>query len=296
MNSSSNIQSSTAEVKHLNNRNISFRRVGTGKRKILFFHGFPGSSSQIEPFREHADAFDLEVICVDRPGYHKTEVMQGGQFSQATRTMKSLLDSFGWESCEVMSVSGGTPFIFAFTQTYPEFVSKFTIVSGLGPVGNKEFQQFLSWKARFTLGLLPKLPGAIFKSILPKYNSKSSAVSVEPKFNIIRYLLPGSAADAKVMQEQRIQEVLGRALHEAFMQKGAGPQRDAAAYLKPWSLELNGYSGPIHIWHGDEDRILPLGMAQQMAELIPTAKLHVLNNEGHYSLIIKRTAHILGHA
>jgi pimeloyl-ACP methyl ester carboxylesterase len=283
------MNSNSAEIKQINGKNISFRRIGSGKRKILFFHGFPGSSSQIEPFREHAAAFDLDVVCVDRPGYHKTELTEGQQFSQATQTMKSLLDSFGWQSCEVMSVSGGTPFIFAFTQVFPQFVSRFTIVSGLGPIGNKEFQQFLSWKARFTLNLLPKLPGSIFARILPKY----SATPAEPKFNIIRYLLPGSIADAKVMQEQRIQEILGRAIHEAFMQNGTGPKRDAAAYLKPWSLTLNGYSGPIHIWHGDEDRILPLGMAQQMAKLIPNAQLHVLNNEGHYSLIIKRTANIL---
>lgn len=293
------MNSNAAEVKQINSKNISFRRIGSGKRKILFFHGFPGSSSQIEPFRDQAGTFDLDVVCVDRPGYHKTELTQGRQFDQATLTMKSLLDSFGWQSCEVMSVSGGTPFLFSFTQAYPQYVSSVTVISGLGPIGNKEFQRFLSWKARFTLNLLPKLPGSLFERILPKYNSNpdlKSAVSAEPKFNIIRYLLPGSAADAKVMLDLNTQEVLGRALHEAFMQKGTGPKRDAAEYVKPWSLDLKSYAGPIKIWHGDEDQILPLKMAEQMAKLIPRAQLNVLNNEGHYSLIIKRMENILKHS
>jgi pimeloyl-ACP methyl ester carboxylesterase len=285
---------SAAQTAKINNKNISFRKVGSGKRKILFFHGFPGSSSQIEPFRDQATAFDLEVICVDRPGYHKTELTQGRQFDQATQMMKSLLDSFGWQSCEVMSVSGGTPFLFSFTQAFPQFISNVTVISGLGPVGNKEFQQFLSWKARFVLKLLPKLPGSFLERVLPKYKPQQvNAVPAQPKFNIIRYLLPGSPADAKVMLDLKIQDVLGRALHEAFMQKGTGPKRDAAEYIKPWSLELKGYAGPIKIWHGDEDQILPLGMAEQMAKLIPRAQLNVLNNEGHYSLIIKRMENIL---
>jgi pimeloyl-ACP methyl ester carboxylesterase len=288
------MNTNSVEVKQINGKNISFRRVGSGKRKILFFHGFPGSSSQVEPFRDQEKAFDLEVICMDRPGYHKTELTEGRQFDQATKAMKSLLDSYGWQSCEVISVSGGTPFLFYFTQAYPQFVSSVTVISGLGPIGNKEFQKFLGWKARFSLNLMQKLPGAVLESILPKYDPKPT-VGAEPKFNLIRYLLPGSPADAKAMLDLNTQEVLGRVLHEAFMQRGAGPKRDAAEYLKPWSLDLNGYAGPIKIWHGDEDQILPLKMAEQMARLIPRAQLNVLNNEGHYSLIIKRMENILRH-
>ncbi len=288
--------SQTVQTARINNKNISFRKVGSGSRKILFFHGFPGSSSQIEPFADQVAAFDLEVICVDRPGYHKTELTEGRQFDQATQMMKSLLDSFGWQSCEVMSVSGGTPFLFSFTQAFPQFISNVTVISGLGPIGNKEFQKIISRKARFALNLLPKLPGTIFEKILPKYNPEPSTVTAaaaEPKFNVIRFLLPSSPADNQVMLDLKTQDILGRALHEAFMQNGTGPKRDAAEFIKPWSLELKGYTGPIKIWHGNEDQILPLKMAEQMAQLIPRAQLHVLNNEGHYSLIIKRMESIL---
>ena len=75
--------------------------------------------------------------------------------------------------------------------------------------------------------------------------------------------------------------------------KKARAHKEMRSLFNAWSLELKGYSGPVDIWHGDEDRILPLGMAQQMAKLIPTANLHVLTMK-YYSLIIKRTAHILG--
>ncbi len=284
-----NSESSAVLTAVVNNKTISYRRVGQGARRILFFHGFPGSSSQIEAFRAQLGTFDLDVVCVDRPGYHKTEAEPGNQFEQTSKLIKGLLDTLGWTSCEIMSVSGGTPFIFSFTQAYPQFVTRFTVVSGLGPVGNKEFERFLSWKAKLVMSLLPKLPGALFVKVLPKQKAESRA----SKFDIIRYLLPASPADTVAMQDSGIQTILSRTLHEAFMQKGVGPKRDAIEYLSPWSLDLNSYLGPIDIWHGDEDQILPVEMAEQMASLLPRANLRVLPNEGHYSLIIKRTQNIL---
>lgn len=48
--------------------------------------------------------------------------------------------------------------------------------------------------------------------------------------------------------------------------------------------ELTGFSGPIHIWQGLNDNVVPPSMAQYIRRILPSATLHLLPNEGHFSL------------
>lgn len=275
------------QIQKVNDASISYRKIGSGTRKILFFHGFPGSSAQIELFKDQLTAFDLQVVCIDRPGYNQSEVRGASQFDQTNQALHELLKSFGWSQCEVISVSGGTPFLFSFVQAEPQFISRVTVVSGLGPIATEKFRDLLQPKMKVALRLLPLLPGNLFEKILPKAGGKP------PRFNLIRFLMPVSKADVAVIQTEGILPVLGTALHEAFAQKGVGPKRDAGVYLKPWKLEMGSYKGRVDIWHGQEDRILPARMAKLMHQSLPQAKLYLVPNEGHYSLAMNRIQHIL---
>lgn len=276
------------EVATINNKKISYRRLGRGKRKILFFHGFPGSSLQLASFHRLVQKLDLDVICIDRPGYNQSEADDSNQFSQASEAAFKLLVSLGWSKCQLVSVSGGTPFLFSFVKTYPKFVSKIDVVCGLGPVGTPEFKKYLSSKARLGLKLLPYLPGKLFKAVLPTPSANRT-----PNKNLIRYFLPASVADAAAMESLATQNILAKALEEAFMQNGIGPKRDAKVYLSFWNFELSGYGGPVDIWHGDQDLILPPEMAEQTARSIPHAKFHLIKGEGHYSLPINQIEAVL---
>ncbi len=45
--------------------------------------------------------------------------------------------------------------------------------------------------------------------------------------------------------------------------------------------EIGKYSGPVTIFHGDQDQIVPLSYSEKAAELYPNAELTVLPGEGH---------------
>ena len=278
-----------AETIRLDGRTISFVRMGRGSRKILFFHGFPGSSVQVEPLRAQLERFNLEAICLDRPGYNLTDPAVGPQFEQASSDAMNLLKSFGWTSCEVISVSGGTPFLFSFVQSFPQFVSRISVVCGLGPIATKDFRHVLTSKSRLGLKIFSHLPGVFFEKLI----AKNSQAPSRGALGIVRSLLPASRADRKALADPKTQQVLGRALVEAFRQKGQGPKQDASAFLTSWSLNLGPYQGPLDIWHGDEDEVLPMSMAKQMAKSLPGSRLHLCPGEGHYSLAIGRIQDVL---
>jgi pimeloyl-ACP methyl ester carboxylesterase len=66
---------SPLQLTDLKNHKVSYRKIGNGPRKILFFHGFPGSSSQIRLFESSLSLHSIEVLCFDRPCYNQTSFL-----------------------------------------------------------------------------------------------------------------------------------------------------------------------------------------------------------------------------
>ncbi len=273
----------------INNRSISFRRIGNGKRKILFYHGFPGSSAQIEPFRDYLQDFDIEVLCFDRPGYHTSDSTNESQMAQTTEVSRQIMNAFNWSTCELISVSGGTPFLFSFLNKYPELISRVAVVCGLGPMMSPGFQDVIAWKAKIALKILPFIPDFIFAKIFPKDEMKNSS----SRFEIISFFLRPSAADIKTIQNPINQSILRQAVTEAIHQNGKGPKLDAESFLTPWKINVADYKGPIHFWHGDDDLVIPVKMAQRMHQQVERSELNILSGEGHYSIAFNHLELIL---
>lgn len=267
---------------------VCFRRLGHGRRKILFFHGFPGSSSQIMMFANQIERFDLEVLCIDRPGYNETQIRFGNQFHQVSEDAHAVMKHLGWTSCEVWSVSGGTPFLFAFAQAHSEVLAGLTVISGLGPVARSEYAKGVSRQSKWALALLPYIPGVVFRRIIPKKQMGRGS-----RLNPLAFFLPLSTQDQETVLDPVVQKVLWVAFTEAFRQEGRGPRRDAQAYLIKWSTDVPQYKGPITIWHGLEDQILAPEMAEEFSKSFPQSKLFLVPNEGHYSLATTRIEDIL---
>ncbi|XP_059646924.1 uncharacterized protein LOC132293450 isoform X2 [Cornus florida] len=47
--------------------------------------------------------------------------------------------------------------------------------------------------------------------------------------------------------------------------------------------ELTGFQGPIHIWQGMDDEVVPPSMTDYVARILPKAIVHKLPGEGHFS-------------
>lgn len=269
-----------ASILSLKDRSISYRRLGTGKRKILFFHGFPGSSAQIIPFTEFVSSFDLEIICLDRPGYNQTTWLKKEAFTQANEDAFHLLQHYRWDQFELISVSGGTPYLFSFLNEFSKQVTKMAIISGLGPVAQLDFSKVLSLQSYLSLCLIPYTPKPFFKLFLQQKK-------------LLRVFLTPSESDLKVLKNLQNLTVLETALHEGFLQNGIGPKQDALAYLSGWTIPLDKIPKEVQIWHGVEDAIIPVAMAKAFAIVIPQAKLNLLIGEGHYSLAFNYIPKIL---
>lgn len=266
---------------------VSYRKLGHGRRKILFFHGFPGSSSQVRIFREFTESHDLEVCCFDRPGYNYTEIKTKNPLEASLTISEELVNSLDWESFEVVTVSGGTPFGVSYAMKNPGRVFETRVICGLGSLKIPEVRRQLPVASYLTLKLLPKLPGSILQKILRPKTSKMNP--------IVAFFLPASAPDMELARNSSISKSLGDSLKEALRQKALGPQQDAIVFLSDWMTQFEIYKNPIHFWHGDQDLIIPHPVSKHMAPLFPKGGFTLVKNEGHISLPVKSIKEIIGY-
>jgi pimeloyl-ACP methyl ester carboxylesterase len=269
---------------------VSFRQMGRGQRKILFFHGFPGSSLQIQVFEKWVESHNLEIICFDRPGYNRTVLKTQAPLEATVQIAKELLDQLNWKSCELVCVSGGTPAGLAFAHRFQDQVSKVHVVSGLTPLQDPDIKFHIPQISLCALRLLPLIPGRLIqRSFGFQRSSKPSGQS----HRMLNFFLPSSEADRSLLNDKSVQEILQHSLFEALSQEALGPKLDAQVFLSKWDSDLQQLRRPVHFWHGEEDQIISHAIVQRLSRRIPNSTFHLVEAEGHFSLPVRKLGDIL---
>lgn len=266
---------------------VSYRKIGTGKRKILFFHGFPGSSHQISIFTPEVVNLDLEVICFDRPGYNLTKIQTNNSISDSLTIANELVAIHSWNHFEIVTVSGGTPFGVSYALRFPQRVTEIRVICGLGNLNVPLVKKSFPIASAYALSLFPRLPGTWIQKLL---NVQPGSRRRNP---FLAFFLPASKPDINIFKKPGVLSSLNLALSEALKQQALGPQQDAVAFLTDWSHGSEKLQTPIHFWHGELDFVISNDVAKAMQPLFPNSRLSIIKNEGHISLPIIQINSIL---
>lgn len=271
---------------------VSYRRVGqkNGPRKILFFHGFPGSSSQIRIFESCAEVLGLDVVCFDRPGYNQTYIRSRDMLQDTVKIARELTQQMGWNQFEIVTVSGGTPYGLNVALSFPESVSGVRVICGLGYLMHTSIRPLFPQRSLYGLQLLPYIPENVIRHAFQLATQAQNPAGRSP---IMRLFFPTSAADDESLRSHDAMPALQFNLREALTQNGLGPKQDAVVFTSHWGLRLQELKAPVAFWHGDDDVIIPYQVSEKMARLVPHAQYHLLRNEGHLSLPIRCSEKIM---
>lgn len=269
---------------------VSFRTVGSGPRKVLFFHGFPGSSSQVRIFEHFAEKRGIEALCFDRPGYHKTKIKTSDMLGTTLQIANELTSQQGWKKFEIVTVSGGTPYGLSLAQQNHEKVTEVRVICGLGDLGIPEIRNVFPKSSYAALKLLPFIHQNLLSSA---FQLTLLLQNPDKRSPIIRLFFPTSAADDQCLRETNSIPSLQLSLKEALMQKGLGPIQDARVFSSHWSKKFKNFEMPVNFWHGNEDVIVPDAVSKLMSKHIKNSNFFLLHKEGHLSLPIRRTEDIM---
>lgn len=75
---------------------------------------------------------------------------------------------------------------------------------------------------------------------------------------------------------------------EAYKINSDGRVDDMLSFVQPWGFELSEVDVPVFLYHGSEDRMVPFGHGEWMANHLPQEKVkaHMLQGEGHLSIFL----------
>jgi pimeloyl-ACP methyl ester carboxylesterase len=99
--------------------------------------------------------------------------------------------------------------------------------------------------------------------------------------------------DRAVVMDAHVQTGFQAMLREALRQGIRGAFQESLLAVSDWGFEVKDIQRPFRLWHGEEDRNIPIAMARAVASLAPGCTADFLPGEGHLSLFKKHCSQIV---
>jgi pimeloyl-ACP methyl ester carboxylesterase len=98
-------------------------------------------------------------------------------------------------------------------------------------------------------------------------------------------------ADRRVMAEPAYRAMFADEARRRSATSARAAAQDVALFTRDWGFSLSSIDLPVHIWHGDQDRLVKPVNTEVLAGAIPAATSHLCAGEGHL-LFANRMAEI----
>ncbi len=261
-------------------------------RPVLYFHGFPGSRLEAALGHALACSLGIRLIGVERPGYGLSDPKPGRTLDDWRADIAELADALDLPRFGVLGISGGAPYAAACAAGLPERVTATAIVGGLGPLegptgtaGMAAFNRAGLWIA----GRAPRLLGLLGPLV-------AYAAGRHPEW-LIRHLEAITApADRAALEDPELRGTLTRSFREAVRRGPEGMLSDARVFARPWGSLLETIRGPMGVWHGERDVIVPPGMGRAVVSAVPGARGSFEPEDGHFSIVRRHMRAVLSFA
>ncbi|HEU5065220.1 MAG TPA: alpha/beta hydrolase [Gaiellaceae bacterium] len=245
---------------------------------VLGFHG--GGLSRLAHYGDEAPSrAGLRLVLPDRPGFGLSDRRPDGSLLDWARDVGEFATLLGAKRFAVFGASAGGPGALACGYLLPDRVAAVGVVCGVGPYQDEpELAHFLEKKRQALVELARSDPDAALARI-----RDDCEAGVENAEALLDDWPPGTPdSDRRVMADAAIRARFVAALRESVARGPAGCVDETLRnYARAWGFALSAIQVPVHIWHGGRDRIVPVQVAELLADRIEGATLHVFPEEGH---------------
>ncbi len=224
------------------------------------------------------------MISYDRPGYGGSTSLPGRQVADVAADVGAIADALGVGRFGVWGHSGGGAPALACAAILGERVAGAACLSGVAPYP----AEGLDWLAG--MGELNVEDFQLMLRDQPAWEKKSQedrrallAWSPEELRNGWASLL--SPVDRKAFTAE-LAEFLVRQLKEGLRPGAEGMVDDNLSYVLPWGFSPGDIRVPVQVWHGGEDRFVPVSHGKWLAARIPNAEAHIEPTQGHVTVLV----------
>ena len=253
---------------------------------LVFHHGTPGCVLQEPQMQRAAHALGMRLVTWSRPGYGASTRQPGRRVADVARDTAAVLDHLGVQECRVAGWSGGGPHALACAALLPERVRATLVLAGVAP-HDADGLTFLDGMGQDNLDEFGAATASEeeLRTYLEGHRPALAAVTPEQITAELDSLLP--PADKAVLTGEHA-DAVARSFRHAVSAGVDGWLDDDLAFVAPWGFDLAAITGPVALWQGTEDLMVPVAHGRWLAERVPGVQAHVEEGEGHLSIGLGR--------
>ena len=250
---------------------------------ILYHPGEPMSRRLYGAWIADAEKKGIRLIGYDRPGYGGSTAHPGYTVASIAQDVLAIADALGHDRLGIWGISGGGPYALGCAALLPDLAVAVAAVASVAPYGIEGFDYFAGMGESNVEGTKSFFadPEASRRDLRDD-REEVLAATPERLAEVLKDLL--SPADSEALTGD-----LARWLTETNkVAVSAGDQGwwdDGAATLTSWGFDLRDIRVPVKIWHGREDRFVPVQHGEWLAASIPGAEADISDRDGHLTMI-----------
>lgn len=251
-------------------------------RPVLVQMGTPNSRLMYEPWVEDAKRRGIHLISYDRPGY-------GGSTPQPDRTVADCVDDvraiaehLGADRIATWGISGGGPHALACAALLPDLVCAVGSLASVAPYGGEGLDYFTGMGQDNVDDM--KLYLSDRKAARAKTRKdQEELIRVTPEEIGASFASLLSPVDEAVATNE-LAVYLAQSMKAGLAPGDEGWWEDGVAHMEPWGFSFSDIRVPVQLWHGAQDRFVPVQHGEWLAKQIPGVDAHINETDGHLTL------------
>lgn len=264
---------------------------GTG-HAVVFHHGMPGSAVSMPAVLDSITGSGFRVITYSRAGYGASSPAPGRSVADSAADCISLLGYLNIAKYLTVGWSTGGPHALAQAALAPESVTGVLSVASFAPFGapGLDFVEGMGAQnvAQFSIA------GQGEPAVRGLVAQMAAAVRDTSPADVVAGLASlFSPVDAAVLGG-RFGADNAANMNHALASGDEGWVADLMALTGPWGVDVAAVKARVELWHGAEDRMVPLSHGQWLAEHLPTVIPHLEAGHGHLSIAVGSLGDKLG--
>jgi pimeloyl-ACP methyl ester carboxylesterase len=257
---------------------------------VVYLHGAIGTSVDRTPALDALIAkLRIRYIALSRPGFGRSDPCPGRRIADFPADVERVADRLGLGRFAVVGVSAGGPYAIACARALPDRAVATAAVSSLSPLCPPHAGNWMPVHLRLGLRALVRRP-----DLAARGGARAMRI-VERRPQAVARLARAGATPAD--RELLAAAEGGTAAIESFLAAAAGGVRgmidDYVTVCSAWGFDLRDVLGEVHVWHGEQDRFVPVEHARALAAALPRCRAQFDAQDGHF-FFRRRIDEVLG--
>jgi pimeloyl-ACP methyl ester carboxylesterase len=251
-------------------------------KPILVHYGSPNSRHLYGEWIADAENKGIRLISYDRPGYGGSTADPGHTVASGARDARAIAKALGHDRVGIWGISGGGPYALGCAALLPDMAVAVAAVASLAPYGVEGLDYFAGMgelNAEF-IKLFFSDPEAARRSHREAWE-EAVAATPEQLAEVMKSVL--SPVDAEAMTGQ-VARWLACIAHDGLAAGDQGWWDDGVSHVTSWGFDLHEIRVPVKIWHGRQDRMVPVQHGQWLAANVPGAEADISDRDGHLTM------------